>query len=388
MSAPANNSLRQDWSKVDTEMMSLALQLARKGQYTARPNPMVGCVIARNDQLISSGWHQKCGQPHAEVNALESAAEQARGATCYVTLEPCAHFGKTPPCAEALIKAGVTRVVAAMQDPNPEVAGRGFQLLRDAGIRVETGLLASQARELNRGFVSRFERQRPWLTCKLAMSLDGRTALSDGSSKWITSPAAREDVQKLRARQDAIITGIGTQRADNPSLNVRAQDGGADPAGWFTRAQSLGFIQPARVLLDRAGRADPRAKLFAADADVFWTSQKFTRETQKKNICQLPEFSSLKRLLECFAAKGMNNLLLESGHRLAGAFFQQGLIDELVVYMAPKLMGKSGIGLFDLEVTRMSEAPSLKLKSLRQVGEDIRLAYSFESIHAEKSRIE
>lgn len=374
MNIQVNKKPNTYWTSFDYEMMSLALKLAKKAEYTARPNPMVGCVITKSEQIVSQGWHQLSGEAHAEINALEKAGDESIGSTCYVTLEPCAHQGKTGPCAIAIITSGVVKVIAAMLDPNPQVKGKGFQLLIDAGIEVEYGLLENQVVELNRGFVSKFTRKKPWLTCKLAMSLDGRTALADGSSKWITGVAARNDVQKLRARQDAIITGIGTVLADNPSLNVRADD------EWFEEAKKIGFTQPARILLDRNARAPTSAKLFNDDADVYWVggSNKEKKEkTNDKNIHYLESFESIEEQLHYFAKQGMNCLLLEAGHKLAGEFLKQGLIDELIIYMAPKLMGDQSMGMFDLDVEDMLETPQLKLKDIRQFGDDIRLTYCF-----------
>lgn len=369
------------WLSIDHQIMSLALQLAKKAQYTARPNPMVGCVLVQGEKIVGQGWHQKWGQAHAEVNALKQAGDKAKDATCYVTLEPCAHVGKTGSCAQALIDAGVSRVVVAMEDPNSKVSGKGFQMLNAAGIRVECGLLESQALQLNRGFVSRFTHKRPWVTCKLAMSLDGRTALADGTSQWITGSSARAEVQKLRARQDAIITGIGTVLSDNPSLTVRSPEAAFELDNWFEKANQIGFKQPARVLLDRQGRAEASAKLFNDDADVYWFSDNFKTvdepelNQKKSHIKRMPSFESLLPLLNFLAEKEVNQVLVEAGHKLAGAFLQQGLIDELIIYMAPKLMGNSGQGLFELNVTKMLDAPQLKLKDIRQLGEDIRLTY-------------
>jgi len=370
-----------NWSKQDHQHMALALQLAKKGQYTARPNPMVGCVIVKNDQIIGQGWHKNFGQAHAEINALEQVGQQARdqagenakGATCYVTLEPCSHIGKTGACAKVLIEAGISKVVAAMQDPNPQVSGNGFKILKDAGIDVSSGLLEQQAQQLNRGFIAKFERNKPWVTLKLAMSLDGRTALADGSSKWITGKSARLDVQRLRARQDAIVTGIGTLLADDPSLTVR----GDDQQDWFNDLEN--FKQPTRILLDRKGLAKLDNKLFysKADADVWWvTSNKKVNQLvdQSPNVITV-EDSSLTDLVSQCADKGMNNILIEAGHKLAGQFLQRQLVDEIIIYQAPKLMGNSAMGLFDLNVENMSECPELILKDVRQFEDDIRLIY-------------
>jgi len=366
--------------------MALALQLAKKGQYTARPNPMVGCVIVKDDQIVGQGWHRKFGGAHAEINALQQAGDRAKGATCYVSLEPCSHVGKTGPCATALVESGVSKVIAAMQDPNPQVCGKGFERLRNAGIPTEFGLLEAQARELNRGFISRLETNKPWVSLKLAMSLDGRTALADGSSKWITGSEARLDVQKLRARQDAIITGIGTLQADNPSMTVRADD----QSDWFERLET--FKQPTRILLDRNAQASLDAKFFNPDAQIWWATQ--NNEAAQKAILsgisirsgdsdesyqsgiKTIQQQTLQQLANYCAEQGMNNVLVEAGHQLAGQFIQQNLVDELIVYVAPKLMGNAGPGLFDLQVNKMSQCPELKLNSIDQFGDDLRLIYS------------
>jgi len=371
-----------NWSIDDHQHMGLALQLAKKGQYTARPNPMVGCVIVKQGEIIGQGWHQKSGQAHAEINALQQAGENAKGATCYVTLEPCSHSGKTGPCAEALINAGVVKVIAAMTDPNPQVQGNGFKKLNEAGIETQCGLLESQAKELNKGFVVKFEKQRPWVTLKLAMSLDGRTALADGSSKWITGASARFDVQKLRARQDAIVTGIGTLLADNPSLNVRGGENAASlQQQWFSKLEN--FEQPLKILLDRKSQANLESKFFAQNdfennrrKNVWWLVNKSSEKTDDLpgNI-KLLDHRSLEELLKKCAQAGMNNLLIEAGHGLAGRFIQQNLVDEIIVYMAPKLMGIDAFGLFDLSVSKMSDCYQLVLQDIRQFGDDIRLVY-------------
>jgi len=376
----------QHWSDTDRQMMARALKLAKRGQYTARPNPIVGCVIVKEGKVIGEGLHQTFGQAHAEINALKQAGLEANGATCYVTLEPCAYTGKTGPCAVALVEAGVSKVIAAMADPNPKVSGNGFEILKNAGIEAEFGLLESQAKALNPGFISVMTRNRPWVTCKLAMSIDGRTALADGSSKWITGAAARADVQKLRARQDAVVTGIGTLQADNPSLNVRETDTFTELDDWFAQAVAHGFKQPVRVLLDRKKQADPQNKLFKNDSEVRWyideASETVSLESESGEgdslgshieVEQLPE--NLTDLLSDLSRKGFNSVLVEAGHKLAGAFLKEGLIDELVVYMAPKLMGSQGMGLFELDIESMDKTPGLKLKDIRKLGDDIRLTY-------------
>jgi len=363
------------WTSFDRQMMGEALAVAKKGQYTARPNPMVGCVVVKDKKVVGRGFHQKSGQAHAEINALAEAGNLAKNAICYVTLEPCAHTGKTGPCAKALVKAGIKKVIAAMRDPNPLVAGKGFQILLDAGIEVEFGLYQSQAMQLNRGFISRVTRGRPWVTCKLAMSVDGRTALANGASQWITGSAARADVQRLRARQDAIITGIGTVLADNPSLTVRAQDTDSEIDQWFAEAESYGFQQPARILLDRQQRANTQLKLFNDDTKVYWVSDKTSNQVVDEHIVHMPQAASLEDFLTDLGDNEIGNLLLESGQKLAGEFLRNGLIDELIIYMAPKLMGNQAKGLFDFEVINMADTPVLKMTDIRQIGDDIRLTY-------------
>jgi len=360
-----------NWSAQDHRYMALALQLAKKGQYTARPNPMVGCVIVKDEQIIGQGWHESFGQAHAEINALNQAGVKAKNAICYVTLEPCSHIGKTGACAKALIEAGISKVITAMQDPNPQVSGKGFKLLEDAGIKIQSGLFEQQARELNRGFISKFEENKPWITVKLAMSLDGRTALADGSSKWITGKPARLDVQRLRAKQDAVITGIGTLLADDPSLTVR----GDAQQKWFNNLQR--FRQPTRILLDRKGRAKPDYKLFNTDAKVWWitSNNKSSQLVEQSTNITTIENLSLAQLVNHCADEGMNNILVEAGHKLAGKFLQQKLVDEIIIYQAPKLMGSNAKGLFDLNIEKMSECPELILKDIRQFGDDIRFIY-------------
>ncbi len=373
-------NLNVNWQAFDYQMMSKALQLAQKGQYTARPNPMVGCLIVKDKQIVGEGFHQKCGTAHAEVHALTMAKKAATGATCYVTLEPCSHQGKTGPCAQALIDSGVSRVIAAMLDPNPLVSGKGFQMLQAAGIEVEFGLMEAQAKELNRGFYQRFTQGRPWVTCKLAMSLDGRTALSSGESQWITGSAARAQVQQLRARQDAIITGIGTLKADNPSMTVREADCQPELNDWFQQAQNLGFKQPSRVVFDRQASANFQTRFFNSDTKIFWVSEKNISNVElPAHVEHIAENTQPKEVLSYLAKQGMNNVLLESGHVLAGQFLAEGLIDELIIFMAPKLMGNLAQGLFALNIEKMSQTPQLELSDVRQVGSDIRLTYRFDN---------
>ena len=371
-----------NWSSDDNRYMGLALQLAKKGQFTARPNPMVGCVIVNDNKIVGQGWHQKYGQAHAEINALSQAGIAAKGATCYVTLEPCSHQGKTAPCAKALIKAGVNKVIVAMEDPNPTVKGNGFQLLQEAGIEVESGLLEKQALEINKGFVSRFKTGAPWVTLKLAASLDGRTALANGESKWITASDARFDVQKLRAKQDAIITGAGTVLADNPGLDVRAGDDKSSAQfQWFSSIES--FSQPIRILLDNQGRANLKSKFFDLPnatseqaKNVWWITNKDDSfdKTNHPNI-KLIKPVELNKLLKLCAEQGLNNVLVEAGHKLAGSFIKENLVDELIVYISPKLMGNKAKGMFDLSIESMADSFELELKNVIHLGNDLRLVY-------------
>jgi len=372
-----------NWSKQDRAFMQRALILAKKGQFTARPNPMVGCVIVKDNLIVGEGWHQVFGQAHAEINALKQAGLDAKGATCYVTLEPCCHQGKTPPCAKALIDAGIVKVISAMRDPNPKVNGGGFSLLYKSGIETVAGLLEEESKELNRGFITCFEKQRPWITLKLAMSLDGRTALADGTSKWITGALARQDVQKLRAKQDAVLTGIGTFLADNPSLNVRPEG-----AEWWAQLDEFqkDFIQPRKILLDRRGRAQLDSNFFKdmGDSfsekikDIWWVKEKRLLKVKSAQVGeenQIEEINDLSAIVKYCANNEINNLLVEAGHQLAGAFISENLVDELIVYVAPKLMGINAMGLIDIKIEKMNDCPKFKLKDVKQFGEDVRLTY-------------
>ena len=383
------------FSALDHVHMAQALRLARRGLFTTQPNPRVGCVIAHGAEVSGTGFHQRAGQPHAEVFALREAGERARGATAYVTLEPCAHHGRTPPCAEALISAGVARVVVAVEDPFAQVAGRGLAMLRDAGIAVETGLLREAARELNIGFFSRIERGRPWLRVKLAMSLDGRTALASGESKWITGAAARADVQRWRARSSAILTGSGTVLADDPHLTVRLP---ADEA----------FAPPLRVVLDRrlstpaashvldgsaptlvvhaASAADAAACHAAAPRPhppLAPSPVNGRREALGAPPACVPEYIGvsdhdgaldLHAVLALLAARGCNEVQVEAGPTLSGALLTAGLVDELLLYIAPILLGDSARPLLHLPpLADMTARWSLQVVDQRAVGADWRL---------------
>lgn len=356
----------------DFEYMSRALQLAERGLYTTDPNPRVGCVLVKDGAVVGEGWHVRAGEAHAEINALAQAGDRAHGATAYVTLEPCCHHGRTPPCSAALIEAGVTRVVAAMVDPNPQVAGQGLAQLRAAGIAVEHGVMAAQAEALNPGFVMRMRKGRPFVRAKLAMSLDGRTAMASGESKWITGAAARADVQRLRARSGAIITGIGTVLADDPSLTVRLDDAGAEPAR-----------QPLRVVLDPHLSLPPTARLlglpgrtlvFTAVNDAAPRDQLVNAGAKVIRIAGHDEGLDLHAMLETLAGEQINEALLETGATLSGAMLRAGLIDELVIYMAPHLMGDGARGLFHLPgLSEMKDRVALEIADIRAVGKDWRI---------------
>ncbi len=354
-----------EFSAADHAHMARALRLAERGLFTTQPNPRVGCVIVRNDEIIAEGWHQRAGEPHAEIFALRDAVDRARGATAYVTLEPCAHFGKTPPCADALIAAGITRVVAACEDPNPRVAGGGFKKLSDAGIVVAIGLMRDAARELNRGFLSRIERRRPWVRAKLASSLDGRTALANGESKWITSEASRADVQRWRARSSAILTAIGTVLADDPRLTVRLDEP---------------FVAPLRVVLDRQLRTPRGAHLLDGSAPtliIHDAAAKPDDQFRDVELAAIPssngnlDFNSTFALL---AERGINELQVEAGPKLCGSLMAGDWVDELLLYTAPTLLGDTSRPLLTLPgFTSMREAPRWKIADRRHIGEDTRL---------------
>ncbi len=356
------------FSALDHAHMAHALRLAERGLYTSQPNPRVGCVIAHAAEVVGEGWHQRAGEPHAEVFALRAAAERARGATAYVSLEPCAHQGRTPPCAEALIAAGVARVVVAAEDPFPQVDGRGIGKLRAAGIVVETGLLREAARELNIGFFSRIERHRPWLRVKLAMSLDGRTALGHGESKWITGEAARADVGRWRARSSAILSGSGSVLADNPQLTVRLPEAEA-------------FTPPWRVLLDRCLRTPAGSHvldgsaptLVLHDAAAVCADSRFERVEQLAMSMHGGTFD-LHAVLALLAARGCNEVHVEAGPTLCGALFAAGLVDELLLYVAPLLLGDSARPLLHLPaLSDMARRWQLQVVDQRQLGADWRL---------------
>ena len=366
------------FSKTDAMHMATALKLAEKGRFFTSPNPNVGCVITNaHGEVVGQGYHHKAGQVHAEVNALNDAGAAAKGATAYVTLEPCSHHGKTPPCVDAIIKAGISRVVVAMEDPNPKVSGRGFSNLRDAGIQVDVGLMEDSARALNPGFIKRHQTGLPAVTLKMAMSLDGKTALANGQSQWITAPAARQDVQKHRAESCAILTGSGTVLVDNPALNVRPEE--LPP---LSNAPTEGNIrQPLRVLLDGRNQLRGPLKVFADDnIMVVNLSDNPHLTEQGVRQWQAPvsgEKINLDATLRYLGKQQLNNVWLEAGSKLAGAFLEQQLVDRIIVYIAPKLMGHTAFSLLNLEeFSHMSEVPQLIWQDVRQVGEDLKLTAS------------
>lgn len=345
--------------------MANALQLAARGLYSTSPNPRVGCVILRDGELVGSGWHKMAGEPHAEIHALEEAGAQARGATLYVTLEPCAHHGRTPPCVDAIIASGVARVVAAMEDPNPLVAGRGLQALGEAGIETSAGLYEAQARTLNVGFVSRMTRRRPWLRVKMATTLDGKTGLANGISKWITSPAARRDVHRLRARSCAIMTGSGTVLADDPELTVR---------------ETLTPRQPLRVVLDSQLRTPLAARIVGANT-LFVAVKPDVRKQEALNTlgAEVVYLDSegkpeLEPVLAMLAERGVNELLVEAGAELNAALLQAKLVDEIVCYIAPTLFGHGARGMFAIDdIVKIDDRIDLSVVSQRRVGPDWRI---------------
>ncbi len=360
-------------------MMARALRLAERGLYTTDPNPRVGCVLVNAGRVVGEGWHRRAGEPHAERIALAAAGETARGATAYVTLEPCAHHGLTPPCAEALIQAGITRLVAAMTDPNPLVAGRGMAMLRAAGVDAQAGLLESDAEALNPGFLKRMRTGHPYVRTKLAMSLDGRTAMASGESQWITGEAARRDVQRLRARSSAVVTGIGTVLADDPSMNVRLA------AEELHGVEQPNYLrQPLRVILDSELRTPPTARLLRLPGDTLivcgegaFGAREQALRAAGAEVARRPQGDGrvqLADLMQLLAARAVNEVLIEAGPTVAGHALQAGLVDELIVYMAPHLMGQAARGLVALSgIERMADRLQLTFDDVRRVGSDLRI---------------
>ena len=361
------------FSAQDSVWMAQALWLAEQGLYGASPNPRVGCVLVRDGDVVGKGWHERAGEPHAEVYALREAGEAARGATAYVTLEPCSHHGRTPPCADALVEAGVARVVVAVQDPNPEVAGAGVARLRSAGIEVDCGLMEAEARELNIGFFARMTRGTPWVRSKIAMSLDGRTALGNGKSQWITGDAARQNVQRWRARSCAVLTGINTVLADDARLNVREIE---TPR------------QPLRVVLDSQLRIPLEARvLYGGGNTLIYTALRDERKTALlqdlgATVVAMPDGKGqvdLPAMLRDLAQRGCNEVLAEAGSTLNGALLRAGLADELLLYIAPQLLGDAARGMAQLgELTSLDQRVNLKWQDVRQIGNDLRITVRME----------
>ena len=356
-----------NFSAFDHQCMVEALRLAHKGLNTTHPNPRVGCVIASNEQIIGRGWHQKTGEAHAEVFALREAAEKAKGSTAYVTLEPCSHSGRTPPCAEALVKAQVKRVVFAVKDPNPDVNGGGIKHLQQAGIEVESGLMSVQAEELNAGFLKRMRQGRPWVRVKLAQSMDGHIGLANGSSQWISGPESRADVQNWRARSDAILTGIGTVLSDDPSLNVRNHDDAR---------------QPLRVIVDSHWRMSVDAHLLSLEGHslIAGLNEKAVPDALKKTSAECLGMSThngrvdLTNLMQELASREINEVQVEAGPILCGALLQQGLIDEILIYQAPLLLGGGALSPFAApRLDKMDDRVHLEWIDSRRIGKDIRL---------------
>ena len=356
-----------DPSSLDLQMMGRALELAAKGLYTTKPNPRVGCVIARDTEIVAEGWHRQAGKAHAEIEALDVAGDRARGADLYVNLEPCCHVGRTGPCAPALADAGVRRVVIAMEDPNPKVSGNGIKALKEAGIDVTVGPRANAARELNEGFMLRMEKGRPLVRVKLAATIDGRTAAADGSSQWITSTEARQDVHHWRAASAAVVTGIGTVTADDPRLNARLDSD---------------LVQPIRVVLDGNARLDPGAALFQVDGPVLVVTAGeqdgdaygFDARTELINLQGDDGRVDLAALVMELGERGCNDILLEAGAGVAGAFAARDLVDEYLLYLAPDLLGSGGRGMFELRgIRNLVDRIPLEIQEVQQLGRDLRL---------------
>ena len=376
------------FSQQDQKFMQRALDLAKLGRWTTAPNPAVGCVIVKNDEIIGEGYHFKAGEAHAEVKAFQQCAERSQyvekqksavGATLYVTLEPCAHVGKTPPCALKIIESGVKRVVIAMRDPNPLVAGKGIELLQQAGIEVEVGLLESQAEVLNQGFLKRMRTGRPFVQLKMAMTIDGKTATASGESKWITGEAARSDVQDYRACADAILSASGTVLVDDPLLNVRWQQ---LPEAVQAQYPQQYLRQPIRVVMDSKHRIRPYHKLFGVQSAVWLVGS----ENKARDLSAFPYFveaislnsqqNQLLALMDELGKRQINTLWIEAGANLAGSLISANLVDELIVYIAPKLLGDQARGLCHMpDLHHLADAREWKLSSYQQVGEDFKMIY-------------
>lgn len=369
----------QQFSEQDQAFMQLAIELAKQGRFTTTPNPNVGCVLVKNGEIIGKGFHFKAGQPHAEVMALREAGENAKGATAYVTLEPCAHFGRTPPCALGLINAGVSKVIAAMKDPNPQVAGKGLAMLAEAGIETAVGLLEQDAELLNKGFLHRMRTGRPFVQLKLAMSLDGRTAMANGESKWITGEESRSDVQQERATSSAILSTSATVLADDPCLNVRWEQLPLAVQQTYTKEN---LRQPVRIILDFQHKVQPSRQLFSLASPIWLVSDK------PRDLANFPDFveqiliktdenqTALSALMKALGERQINSLWVEAGATLAGSLIEENLADELILYIAPKLLGDQARGLCKLpQLKQLNAAPQWALQSVSQVGEDLKTVY-------------
>ncbi|MGB1293311.1 MAG: bifunctional diaminohydroxyphosphoribosylaminopyrimidine deaminase/5-amino-6-(5-phosphoribosylamino)uracil reductase RibD, partial [Pseudoalteromonas sp.] len=367
-----------NFSLQDHQFMQRAILLAKRGHYTTSPNPRVGCVLVKNGEIVGEGFHQKAGQGHAEVYALKQAGSKAKGATAYVTLEPCSHYGLTPPCAEAIVKAEVAHVIAAMVDPNPKVSGRGLKMLAAAGISTQFGLLEQDARALNTGFIALMTTQRPYVRCKLAASLDGKTAMASGESQWITGSEARTDVQRLRAQSCGIICGADSVIFDNARMNVRW-----DALGELKNSYSEADVrQPVRIVIDSKNRLTPDLAMFqTGDKILLIRSAIENTHTWPHFVEQVAiekadgsDYIDLDLLLAYLAKQGLNDILIESGAQLAGAFISENLVDELILYQAPKLIGSDGKGLVNMpSIVQLSAAKAFEFTDVRMVGKDMRI---------------
>ena len=371
--------MNEPFSPQDVAFMQLALDLAKQGEFTTTPNPSVGCVLVKDGKVVGKGFHAKAGEPHAEVMALREAGKNARGATAYVTLEPCSHFGRTPPCAKGLVEAGVSKVIAAMCDPNPQVAGKGLQILSDAGIESAVGLLEENAEQLNKGFLKRMRTGKPFVQLKLAMSIDGKTAMASGESKWITGAQARADVQQYRAKASAILSTSQTVLADDPSLNVRWEELPLDVKAGYPQEK---LRQPVRVILDSSHKVRSDFKVFLTESPVWLVGEEdypltgFPVFTDYLQLDRNQGETRLQALMAELGKRQINTLWVEAGATLAGALIAENLVDELIIYMAPKLLGDQARDLCHLpNLTQLADAPLWQLQSCEAVGDDLKLIY-------------
>jgi len=371
--------MQTQFSQQDAAFMQLALDLAKQGEFTTTPNPSVGCVLVKDGEVVGKGFHAKAGEPHAEVMALREAGENARGATAYVTLEPCSHFGRTPPCAKGLVEASVSKVIAAMCDPNPQVAGKGLQILSDAGIESAVGLLEENAEQLNKGFLKRMRTGKPFVQLKLAMSIDGKTAMASGESKWITGAQARADVQQYRAKASAILSTSQTVLADDPSLNVRWEELPLDVKAGYAQEK---LRQPVRVILDSSHKVRSDFKVFSTESPVWLVGEDdypltgFPVFTDYLQLDRNQGETRLQALMAELGKRQINTLWVEAGATLAGALITENLVDELIIYMAPKLLGDQARDLCHLpNLTQLADAPLWQLQSCEPVGDDLKLIY-------------